>query len=163
LDGKVVNKMARNTPRDVTLFIAHEELRAICSPDWLVRCQLGIVFGRFNQPEPDLSVVRSPIVRYLKQHPGIKDTGMLVEVADTSLDFDRDEKGPIYASGRVQRYWIVNVSEKTIEVYCDPKGGASPVYRKRLDYKLGEKVPVVLSGKTLGLVEVSKLFPEETD
>lgn len=163
LDGRVVNKMARNTPHDVTLFVTQEELRAICSPDWLVRCQLGVVIGKFSQPEPDLSVVRAPIKRYVKQHPGPKDTGMLVEVADSSLLIDRDDKGPIYAGGRIPWYWIVNVPDKIVEVYSDPKGGATPRYRGRQDYPIGTKAPVVLDGETLGHVEVSKLFPAERD
>ena len=161
LDGKVVIKMARNTPHDVSLFVTQEELRAIGSPDWLVRCQLGIVIGRFSQPEPDLSVVLAPITRYLKQHPGPKDIGMLVEIADSTLLQDRRDKAPIYAGGRIPWFWIVNVANKSVEVYSDPKGGASPEYRKREDYQLGEKVPVVLNGKVVGHVDVSNLFPEE--
>jgi Uma2 family endonuclease len=160
LDGKVVNKKARNTPHDVSLFVTQEELRAICFPDWLIRCQLGVVIGKFSQPEPDLSVVLAPITRYVKQHPGSKDTGMLVEVADSSLLLDRRDKTPIYAGGRIPWFWIVNVPDKTVEVYSDPKGGASPEYRGRQDYAIGERVPVVLHGKILGHVEVSKLFPK---
>lgn len=163
LDGKVVNKMSRNTPHDVSLFVTQEELRAICSPDWLVRCQLGVVIGKFSQPEPDLSVVLAPIGRYIKQHPGPKDTGMLVEVSDSSLLTDRVDKCPIYAGGRVPWYWIVNVQEKIVEVYSDPKGGASPEYRKHQDYEIGTKVPLVLNGKTVGHVEVGKLFPTESE
>jgi Uma2 family endonuclease len=162
LNGKVVNKMARDTPHDVALFVAQELLRAICSPDWLVRCQLGVVIGKYSQPEPDLSVVKAPIERYLKQHPGPKDTGMLVEVGDSSLLLDRNEKAPIYAGARIPWFWIVNVQDKLVEVYFDPKAGAAPEYRKHQDYKMGQIVPVVLEDKTVGHVEVSKLFPKES-
>jgi Uma2 family endonuclease len=161
LDGKVVNKMSRNTPHDVTLFVTQEELRAICAPDWLVRCQLGVVIGKYSQPEADLSIVKAPITRYLKQHPSTKDIGMLVEVSDTSLSSDRTDKSPIYAGGRIPLYWIVNVQEKVVEVYSDPKGGASPAYRSRQDFAKADEVPVVLGGKVLGKFAVSRLLPED--
>ena len=89
--------------------------------------------------------------------------GMLVEVADSTLLQDRRDKAPIYAGGRIPWFWIVNIQGKTVEVYSDPKGGASPEYRMRQDYTIAEEVPVVLTGKTVGHVEVSKLFPEGAD
>lgn len=92
-----------------------------------------------------------------------KDIGMLVEVADRSLLDDRREKALLYARGRIPWFWLVNIPSKTVEVYSDPKGRASPQYRKRQDYKIGNRDPVVLHGKIVGHVDVAKLFPEETD
>jgi Uma2 family endonuclease len=163
LNGKVVNKMARNPPHDTSLSLTKDELEAVLSAEWYMRVQMAVVLGKFGQPEPDIAVVLAPIKRYSKRHPVLKDIGMLVEVADSSLLQDRRDKGPIYAGGRIPWYWIVNVADKIVEVYCDPKGGASPEYRKREDYAIGAKVPVVLNGKTVGHVDVAKLFPEEAD
>lgn len=162
LNGKVVNKMARNPPHDTSLSLTQRELEAVFSAEWYIRVQMAVVLGKFSQPEPDIAVVLSPITRYLRQHPTTKDTGMLVEIADSSLLLDRRDKAPIYAAGRIPWYWIVNVAEKIVEVYSDPKGGVSAEYRKRQDYSTAEKVPVVLTGKTAGHVDVAKLFPEET-
>lgn len=163
LNGKVVNKMARNPPHDTALSLAQEEIAAVLSAEWYIRVQMAVVLGKSNQPEPDIAVVLAPIKRYLKQHPTLKDIGMLVEVADSSLLQDRRDKIPIYAGGRIPWCWIVNIADEIVEVYSDPKGGASPEYRKRRDYHLGEKVPVVLLGRTVGQVEVKKLFSEETE
>lgn len=160
LEGKVVNKMARNPPHDTALSLTQRELEAILTSEWYIRVQMAVVLGKLSQPEPDLAVVLAPIKRYFKQHPGVKDTGMLVEIADSSLLQDRRDKAPIYAGGRIPWYWIVNVAEEIVEVYSDPKGGAAPAYRERHDYKTGERVPVVLDGKTVGHIDVSKLFPE---
>ncbi|MBI1832006.1 MAG: Uma2 family endonuclease, partial [Planctomycetes bacterium] len=163
LDGKVVNKMARNPPHDTSLSLTHDELEAALPAEWYLRVQMAVVLGKTSQPEPDIAVVLAPIKRYLKQHPVQKDIGMLVEVADSSLLQDRRDKAPIYAAGRIPWFWTVNVADKIVEVYSDPKGGGSPVYRKRHDYKMGDKVPVVLNGKTMGNVEVSKLFPDDAE
>jgi Uma2 family endonuclease len=163
LNGKVVNKMARNPPHDTSLSLTQDELEAVFSPTWYIRVQMAVVLGKHSQPEPDIAVVLAPVKRYFKQHPTVKDTGMLVEIADSSLLEDRRDKAPIYAAGRIPWYWIVNIPEQIVEVYSDPKGGASPEYRLRKDHDIGEKVPVVLNGKVVGHVEVAKLFAEETD
>jgi len=163
LNGEVVHKMARNPPHDTSLSLTEEELGAALSAEWYVRVQMAVVLGKTGQPEPDIAVVLAPIKRYFKQHPVLKDIGMLAEVADSSLLQDRRDKAPIYAGGRIPWYWIVNVADRTVEVYSNPKGGALPEYRKRHDYKLGERVPVVLNGRTVGHVEVSKLFPDGAD
>ena len=163
LNGKVVNKMARNPPHDTTLSLTKDELEVAISAEWYIRVQMAVVLGKTGQPEPDIAVVLAPIKRYLTQHPVLKDIGMLVEVADSSLLQDRRDKAPIYAGGRIPWFWIVNVADRFVEVYSEPKGGASPEYRKREDYLVGAKVPVVLNGKIVGHVEVAKLFPEEAD
>jgi Uma2 family endonuclease len=163
LRGKVVNKMSRNPPHDVTLCVTQEELSPICTPEWVIRTQMAVVIGKSNQPEPDIAVVLAPFKRYLRQHPQPKEIGMLVEIADSTLLEDRRDKAPIYAGGRIPWYWIVNVADKIVEVYSDPKGGASPEYRKREDYEIGEKVPVVINGKIVGHIDVGNLFPEESD
>ena len=163
LNGKVVNKMARNPPHDTALSLTQDELEAALPAEWYIRVQMAVVLGKTSQPEPDIAVVHSPIKRYLKQHPVLKDIGMLVEIADSTLLQDRRDKAPIYAGGRIPWFWIVNVADKIVEVYSDPKGGATPEYRKRQDYETGEKIPVVLGGKILGHVDVAKLFPEDAD
>ena len=163
LRGKVVNKMSRNPPHDVTLCVTQEELAPICGSVWVIRAQMAVVIGKFNQPEPDLAVVLAPFKRYLRQHPQPKDIGMLVEIADSTLLQDRRDKAPIYAGGRIPWYWIVNVADRTVEVYSDPKGGASPEYRKREDHDIGDKVPVVLHGKTVRHIEVGRLFPMDSE
>ena len=163
LNGKVANKMARNPPHDTSLSLTQDELGAVLSAEWYIRVQMAVVLGKTCQPEPDIAVVLMPITRYSKQHPVLKDIGMLVEVADSSLLQDRRGKAPIYAAGRIPWFWIVNVADKIVEIYSDPKGGALPEYRKRHDYKIGEQAPVVLNGNTVGHVAVVNLFPEETE
>ena len=163
LNGRVVNKMARNPLHDTSLSLTKDELEGILSAEWYLRVQMAVVLGKTSQPEPDIAVVLAPVKRYSKQHPMLKDIGMLVEVADSSLLQDRRDKAPIYAGARIPWYWIVNVADKIVEVYSDPKGGASPEYRKREDCQIGEKVPVVLNGKTGGHIDVAKLFPDDSD
>ena len=74
-----------------------------------------------SEPEPDVVWVnRKPYSR----HPEPADTLLLIEVADSSLDFDRNEKLEVYAESGIVEYWIVNLIDEQIEVYRNPKGHA---------------------------------------
>jgi Uma2 family endonuclease len=55
--------------------------------------------------------------------PPSGDILLLIEVADSSLNTDRDEKGKLYATAGVMEYWIVNLIDRTVEVHRDPKKG----------------------------------------
>jgi Uma2 family endonuclease len=57
---------------------------------------------------------------YSKHHPGPKDVLLLVEVADASLDYGRQEKLPAYARAGIPEVWIVNLNELTVEIYREP-------------------------------------------
>jgi Uma2 family endonuclease len=72
-----------------------------------------------SEPEPDVAVV--PPGRYSDRHP---DRAMLiVEVAESSLAYDRDTKAPLYAASGVEEYWIVDLSGRAVEVHRQPQGG----------------------------------------
>ena len=62
---------------------------------------------------------------------------MLIEIADTSLDFDRGEKAELYAEAGVHEYWIVNLIDHTIEVRRDPCEGR---YREMQTFGTGADV-----------------------
>lgn len=79
-----------------------------------------------SEPEPDISVLRPRPDGYRSRHPRADDVLLIVEVADSSLEFDRDVKGPLYAENGVREYWIVNLADECIELHRDPQDG---VYR----------------------------------
>ncbi len=80
--------------------------------------------------------------------------GLVVEVADTSLDADR-EMARVYGASGVPIYWIVNVREYLIEVFAEP---TSDGYGSKREYKPGEDVPVVLDGAEVGRIAISDLL-----
>ena len=85
-----------------------------------VRVQSSVLLSRYTQPEPDLAVVRPDRDRYLQRHPDPQDILIAIEVADSSLTYDREEKMPRYAAAGVPEAWLVNVRARTITVYTDP-------------------------------------------
>jgi Uma2 family endonuclease len=72
-----------------------------------------------SEPEPDIAVV--PEGRYADQHPSI--ALLTVEVAESSLEYDRETKAPVYAASSVDEYWIVDIVGRAVELYASPVAG----------------------------------------
>ena len=85
-----------------------------------VRCQMSFAALELSEPEPDLAVV--PRGSYSTEHPA--DAFLIIEVAESSLALDRGKKLRLYASCNVPEYWVVNLTERCIEVYTGPSPGA---------------------------------------
>jgi len=83
-----------------------------------VRGQHPIAIDDDSLPQPDVSLVKPQ--RYGKTHPKPDDVYLLVEVAESSLNFDRKRKLPLYGKAAINEYWIINLKDRTIEVYRDP-------------------------------------------
>jgi Uma2 family endonuclease len=74
-----------------------------------------------SEPEPDVAILRPGPDDYASRHPTPPDVFVLIEVADSSLDRDRDWKGPLYAENGVSEYWIIDVDSATVLVHRDPQ------------------------------------------
>ncbi|MDT7922750.1 MAG: Uma2 family endonuclease [Thermus sp.] len=89
----------------------------------VVLVQSPLRLSEDSEPEPDLMVLKPPLDRYREKLPTPEDVLLLVEVADTSLEFDREAKLPLYAEAGIPEVWLVNLKENLLEVYRDPRGG----------------------------------------
>jgi Uma2 family endonuclease len=159
LEGWLVQKMTKNPPHSVATTLVRRALEQILPRGWYVASQEPIT-TRDSEPEPDLMVVRGEPRDYLDRHPGPGDVALVIEVSDTSLRRDRSTKKRIYARGGLRIYWIVNLVERTIEVYMEPaSGGRRPDYRQRRDYGPEDAVPVVLDGVEHGGLLLQELLP----
>ncbi len=91
----------------------------------IVSIQNPIPLNDYTEPQPDVTVVRwrSDFYEQLKAQP--EDVLLLIEVADSSLQYDRQEKLPRYAAAGIPEVWIVDIDEnrQVIEQYAAPQGG----------------------------------------
>jgi Uma2 family endonuclease len=127
-------------------------------PDWFVQIQDSITLAD-SEPEPDFSAATGPEDKYDARHPGPKDLVLVVEVSHTTAGFDRGTKLALYAANKITQYWVIDVENRRVEVYTDPRGGKNPGYRTRAEYAPGADVPVVAAGRTLGTVPAAELLP----
>jgi Uma2 family endonuclease len=159
LEGYLVLKMARNPPHDGTIDLIREQIDRILPPGWMLRIQEAITLST-SEPEPDGAVVRGNARSFLTGHPSAAEIGTNIEVSDTTLDGDREDKGRIYASAGIPIYWIVNLVDRMIEVYTAPSGPTSnPGYAKRQDFNLGDDIPLILDGMVVAQIAVADLLP----
>ena len=95
-----------------------------------------------------------------RRHPTVAEAALVVEVADSSLARDTDEKLQIYARSRIPVYWVVNVPDRKVLVFTNPDPAASsPAYRTLDEFPPGTAVPVTLDGTPVGSVSVADIFP----
>jgi Uma2 family endonuclease len=105
-----------------------------------------------SEPEPDISVLKRRSDYYSTGKPTADDVLLVIEVADSSLEFDRENKLSIYAEAGIGEYWIVNLLENIVEVYREPAGST---YASRQDLSRGQTLAIgVLGGTTIDVAEV---------
>ncbi len=159
LDGLLIKKMSRNPPHNESITRLARRLARLLPDEWILRVQSAVSF-QGNEPEPDFAIARGPEGRYSRRHPTPRDVALIVEVADSSYLPDKVDKGARYARVRIPIYWIVNVAQRRVEVYAEPRGGRSPAYQKRQDYGTDGAVPLVLETKQIAELLVRELLPD---
>jgi len=87
---------------------------------WMTDAQNPVRLDDHFEPQPDLVLLEPSGDYYRKRHPQPKDVFLLVEISDTSLERDKEEKLPAYGRSGIAEVWIVDLNEQTIEVYRQP-------------------------------------------
>jgi len=83
-----------------------------------------------SEPQPDLAVLKPRGDFYADAHPMPGDVLLVIEVADASVGYDREEKAPLYAGAGIPEMWLVDLSEAVIEVYSNPVDGIYSAVRQ---------------------------------
>ena len=87
---------------------------------WLVSSQNPLRLDDHSEPEPDAMLLKPATDDYTSRHPQPEDVFLLIEVSDTTLDYDREHKLPAYGRAGSAEVWVVNLVELTIEIYREP-------------------------------------------
>ena len=87
----------------------------------VVRVQSPVRLSDFSEPEPDFSILKPREDFYCGGHPGPEDVLALVEVADSTIAFDRQVKVPLYGRSGIREVWIVDLNGGAVEVYREPQ------------------------------------------
>jgi Uma2 family endonuclease len=161
IEGYLVAKMTKYPPHTVSSQLCRVRLERILPPGWHLRIEGPIrIPSRASIPEPDLVVTRGEIRDYGARDPEPPDVALVIEVADSSLDDDRNVMSRIYGGGGVALYWIVNLVDRQVEVYSGPSGSSEPLgYRHCEVYRPGQEVPLVINGTEVARIPVADLLP----
>lgn len=134
-------------------------LRTAFGPGWEIRTQGPVALDAESEPEPDVAVVPGTAGDYRAAHPSRP--VLTVEVSQSSLGSDRERKGSLYARAGLAEYWVLNLTDRWLEVYREPVADtAAPFgwrYARRDTLTVGAAVtPLAAPGAR---VEVSDLLP----
>jgi Uma2 family endonuclease len=152
VDGLLYEKTPQSSFHATGVRGSQEALRTVFSEGYDVRSQFPLALGFDSEPEPDVAVVPGSLRDYVYAHPTT--AILIVEVADSSLIYDRKRKASLYARSGIPEYWILNLVRWCLEVYREPKDG---VYTS-LTVLRGEDSVSSLSRPEVS-IPVASLFP----
>lgn len=95
---------------------------------FLVRVQNPVLLGEHSEPQPDIALVKDK--NYSDAHPVAEDVLLIVEVSDTTLEYDRDVKLALYARHGIPEVWLFDVKAGELTVYREPAEGQYRLARK---------------------------------
>lgn len=153
LEGWIVKKMPPKPAHSSSVSRVSRCLVRVLASDWSLRVQCPITLSD-SEPEPDIVVARGKEGTYDKRHPKPADIGLLIEIADSTLLADRQYKGALYAQAKIAQFWLINVSERKIEVHSKPRGGRC---QKVVEFSDGDSVPVILDGVKIADIPVREM------
>ena len=102
--------------------------KALAPEAFIVCVQDPVDLGPDSHPEPDITIALGPESRYENRHPGPTDIVLAVEVADSSLKFDRLVKLPLYSASGIPETWLVDLNKRVVEIHSEP---SATDYQKR--------------------------------
>lgn len=123
--GELIEMAARGAAHESCITRLLRVLPGIVGDRATLRCQSPIVLSFDGEPEPDFSILRNREDDYGTAHPTPEDVMMVMEVASSSLDYDREVKLPLYAEAGISHYWIFNLYDRHLETYSEPARLAS--------------------------------------
>jgi Uma2 family endonuclease len=118
IEGEIIEMSPMKSLHMTGISLADEILRAVFLSGFVIRVQAPLSFSEITEPEPDIAVVKGKIRDFTEAHP--KTAELIVEVSDATIRYDRTKKAAIYAKNKIREYWILNVKNRSLEVYRRP-------------------------------------------
>jgi Uma2 family endonuclease len=156
IEGELMVASPQKSLHSAVVDLVDDVLTLAFGRGYSVRCQLPLDLGQPTEPEPDAAVVVGGPRQYLAAHPTSAE--LIVEVAESSLDYDRDRKGSLYACAGIRDYWIVNLVDNQVEVYrdpvADPQAPRGWRYSSRTDLRTGSVSPLALPQAAVAVADL---------
>lgn len=157
--GALFEMAAKGSPHTVCTGLLCRELDRLIGDEVAIRNQEPITLLNQSEPEPDVVIAAGKLEDYFDRHPIQEDVLIVIEIADSSLVYDRTVKLSLYAEANIAHYWIANVKSQQLECHSQP-------YQDRLGNFSYQICQVVLSNQTIAipgftdrLLDLKKVFP----
>lgn len=151
IQGEIIEKNLIGSKHASIVEKVNDLLRKALDGRAMLRVQNPIIIEPYSEPEPDLAVVKYRSDYYINKHPEPEDVFLLIEVADSSIDFDRKIKSSLYAEASIPAYWIIDLENKQIETFSLPEGD---VYSQTNILKKGDQIELVSFKKSIKVEDI---------
>lgn len=135
IEGEILTMTPIGPRHSAAVNRANRALVGAAGDDAIVQVQGSVRLDRSSEPQPDLVLLRPEPGFYASRLPGPADILLIVEVAEASLDYDRDVKAKLYAAAGVPEYWLADLAAGVVTRFSAPSGGA---YQQRHQHRPGE-------------------------
>ena len=157
IEGHILDMTPMGSLHATAVALTANVLEQAFGTGYFVRWQMPFGIGELSEPEPDVAVVQGNIRDHVNAHPTT--AALIVEISDTSLDFDRTQKAGLYATAGVADYWIVNLIARHLEILRDPVSDQDTPYgfsyRLRDTKRIDEDVsPLALPHLSINVVDL---------
>ena len=154
IDGEIVDMAPIGSRHNATASRLAKTLQEAVGDAAIVQSQGSISLGAYSEPEPDIALLRPHADSYWSALPSAADIFLLVEVAGSSLRFDRDVKIPLYARHLLPEVWLIDTEALRLTRYRNPvRSGYSSIHEQDL------RMPLILGALGNMRVDLSTLFP----
>lgn len=137
IDGEIVAMSPIRARHNAAVSQATRVLVRAAGDLAIVQVQGSIRLGRFNEPEPDVALLRPRDDFYASGLPGPADVLLVIEMADASLAYDREVKSRLYAAAGIPEYWLVNLDSRVVTRFLRPEGDT---YRDLRQVQAGDSI-----------------------
>jgi len=137
LDGEVVEMSPIGSHHAACVDRLNNFLSSVSKQRFIVRVQNPIRLDDYSEPQPDITLLHVRSDFYAEAHPTPADVLVIIEVADSSVELDRQVKLPLYAQAGIPEFWLANLPNDTVEFYAQPVNG---VYQVAKIFGRGETV-----------------------
>ncbi|NEP47928.1 MAG: Uma2 family endonuclease [Moorea sp. SIO3C2] len=157
--GELIQMVAKGTSHSVCNTKLWRELDRLVGDRGVVRGQEPIILSNDSEPEPDVAIAWGQADDYLPNHPYPKDILLVIEVSDSTLEYDQTVKLSLYSENQIQDYWIVNLVAGQLECYTQPYQDTRRNFGYRVKRVVLPNETVTIPGLADLCLELSGVFP----
>lgn len=137
IEGEILAMSPIGPPHGAAVDRANRAMVNITGEKAIVRVQGSVGLDDYNEPQPDIVLMRPRDDFYATRLPGPPDILLIVEVAQSSLDYDRKIKARIYARTGIPEYWVADLNHDCLFIHRDSRNGE---YRTERRLQRGESI-----------------------
>lgn len=126
IEGEIIEMSPMSSKHGMLIYLVQKVLERVFTNDYIVVAQTPLNLSDVSEPQPDIAVYTGSAFDYLDTKP--THALLVVEVADSSLRYDRGQKACLYAKANITDYWIINLKDNTLEIYRTPVAAPTQPY-----------------------------------